>query len=528
MSSPRDQNSNSYPLLDDISNNPLIVGAENNLEAPQATAEYPAPPPDLPEANVEYPASPEPPRQEVFYGNVEYPTIPEQTPSNRADNVNLDNPPANNEELPLLLKPHPLFQKSYLLTYSHFIIGCIFVYGMYSYSSSWDYKDFYPAFLAEYVLSLLHYFLRLVYFKRLERSANPFNKYEIVPEIIRVLACLSLFGAEYMRTNEAPWSKYLSESFLLNLFVVANIVGCLARFNFTFSLFSSSMANLAVSILFGMLLFAVDRSGAVIPGKTQLEHKTITILGTMIFGCFMLFIAVVKAFTMFVDFVVAMWNCSRSRQPASFVILANLWGVDYLLFSCFLTSTSYLMYHNWESGHTWISHAQKYSGYGYLVFYPIYTLCNLFLPLTLEENQLAMLRNFDVEEIDDVIRDNMVQRQRGGTVREVKTINSAEKMITLFQVSPFFFSETQVKDKNKTKFAYSENETPECLICFSKPPECIILKCMHGGVCADCARSILLKTPNCPFCRAKVQSIKVIEKRDVENTYIVKETMVVK
>ena len=46
-----------------------------------------------------------------------------------------------------------------------------------------------------------------------------------------------------------------------------------------------------------------------------------------------------------------------------------------------------------------------------------------------------------------------------------------------------------------------ENEAEECLICFDKKPNAVIMNCGHGGLCFECAIKHWDKSTECHICR---------------------------
>ena len=473
------------------------------------------------------------PQPEILFATVNYPALP-QSQSERQqrpqvdimDDQEVSNPETvePESELFFLLKPHPLFKKSYFLTLSHFIICSLFIYGLFKYDKpSGEFTPLYTAFYAEFALALLHYLMRVLSHKSLENTDAPFNRYEVVPEILRIVALVSFITLQYVPIDHQYRTVLrLSDKTLQSVFITFNIIGCLSRFNFMHSLFSSSISNLVVSILFPIFIFKVKKSEE----RTPFDGSNFYTIGGLVFSYFMLFIGSVKVLTVLIHLLVKSFGCNLDLKEWRFGIMSNIWGFDYLFFSGFLLSTFYCMISNWTDG-VWIDRF-TYAGYTYMAFYPFYAICSMFLPIGMSNHDLDALRNFENEDMDDVIRDNMHQRQIGGTVRTVKAVNNGERLITLFQVSPFFFSENQVKAQTKgKKFEFtSEADSQECVICYDRNAECLIMNCMHGGVCAKCSRDILMKSPSCPFCRTRIKCVKVIEKKG-ENEYIVKQTMTV-
>lgn len=480
-------------------------------------------------SQTQYPAPPE----EIIYAHVNYPVLPEEQNtqlSPRRQEVNIDDQGVQESpvqlELPFLLKKHPLFRKSNMLTYSHFAIISLFVYNLYTFSKTGKHESLLPAVYLEFGLALAHYLLRLIYRGRLVRTDEAFIHHEVYPEIIRLVCFILLVILQVGPGTPAVdfiHKHIMSVKTVVYTFLVLYIMGCLARFNFMHSLFNPSMSNLASSILVGMWV-----KFTYMPNTDRFsgfESYPALYWIAMIFGYFTLFIAGVKCLSTLMHAVYSLAACKFTSDNWKFFVMSNLWGIDYLLFSSFVIAACMLMKNEWIAQTGLNRSVLKYSGYGYMGFYPVYSLLNIFLPYFMSSGELQALRTFEEMEIQDQVRDNIREKRRGNTVRVVTNKNSAEKMITLFQVSPFFFSEKASNASSKQKFNFqSEAEIAECLICFNSQPECLIMPCMHGGVCVKCSKDILKRSKNCPFCRAKINTIKVIEERG-DNKYLVKETI---
>lgn len=478
---------------------------------------------------------PTPEHENVIYANIEYPVLPEENMDAMSVNPEaqvvegLDNQ-RDATTLNVLLQPHPYFKKSNWLTFSHFVIMGTFIYGVMTFSHSRNIQDLLPAFMLEFVLSLILFILRSCSSEQLQGTDHSFKIYEIYPELIRLVSFGLFVMVEYF--GSASWmhtvyEKVCGPKTLLVWFGIFYVIGCLSRFNFMHSLFNSSMSNLITSILIAMFLHAAwDTDLSQFP--TTFEQRSGWRITIIVCTSFMLFIGTVKVFSTLIHMIFSLFGCQIDLSRWKFFILANLWGLDYFLGGLFIISTCVMAGNSWPEEETRWKKLFKASGWGYAIFYVVYTLANLFLPYFMPAEELDALRNFEEVELDDQVRQNMLQKRRGNNVRAVKPRNNAEKMITLFQVSPFFFSETKAKPTPGQKFAFSsEREASECLICFGQPSQCLISPCLHGGVCRDCSHSILLKNPSCPFCRARIRSIQVIESRG-ENLYAVKETLEVR
>ena len=79
------------------------------------------------------------------------------------------------------------------------------------------------------------------------------------------------------------------------------------------------------------------------------------------------------------------------------------------------------------------------------------------------------------------------------------------------QVAPAQAGKEQAVGNDSEKNMEAQDD-PICSICMSNLSNCIILQCYHGGLCKDCAMSILSKSQLCPFCRKEVLKICVIKK----------------
>eukprot|EP00828_Plagiopyla_frontata_P030454 TRINITY_DN3966_c0_g1_i3.p2 TRINITY_DN3966_c0_g1~~TRINITY_DN3966_c0_g1_i3.p2 ORF type:complete len:131 (+),score=13.63 TRINITY_DN3966_c0_g1_i3:3-395(+) len=54
-------------------------------------------------------------------------------------------------------------------------------------------------------------------------------------------------------------------------------------------------------------------------------------------------------------------------------------------------------------------------------------------------------------------------------------------------------------------------QNAQCLICFDKYPDAVLMECGHGGVCRECAEDIWKKSSECYLCRQKITSILILD-----------------
>ena len=120
-------------------------------------------------------------------------------------------------------------------------------------------------------------------------------------------------------------------------------------------------------------------------------------------------------------------------------------------------------------------------------------------------------------------------------VEEKKGINT---ILNVMQINPGYFTfDTKLKKNNnpgETKADPSsgtkkegEEEESLCVICYSNKPNCLILPCLHAGMCKECGVSVLKKKPECVMCRKKIEKIAVIEKISDTEYKVIEELTVV-
>ncbi|CAD8049078.1 unnamed protein product [Paramecium sonneborni] len=67
----------------------------------------------------------------------------------------------------------------------------------------------------------------------------------------------------------------------------------------------------------------------------------------------------------------------------------------------------------------------------------------------------------------------------------------------------------------------------KCQVCFLQEPHIVMLPCRHGGICNDCLKQWLQKSPNCYLCRQKIHQLCKIQK-DESGNFTIKEIAVFK
>ena len=103
--------------------------------------------------------------------------------------------------------------------------------------------------------------------------------------------------------------------------------------------------------------------------------------------------------------------------------------------------------------------------------------------------------------------------------RVVKLSSGSSSFLNLFRINANFYSTSNNKVMPEIE---SKPDDDQCTICCSKLSDCIIMDCRHGGICKDCALSMLKKSTQCPFCRNKIKRICVVKKH-ADNKYKITE-----
>lgn len=90
------------------------------------------------------------------------------------------------------------------------------------------------------------------------------------------------------------------------------------------------------------------------------------------------------------------------------------------------------------------------------------------------------------------------------------------------------------EDRVNTSLDYSsktgktKNTKDQCLICFDREPNCVIMPCGHGGICLKCGLDIWSASATCFLCKAPVDSILQIDPEPVAGMCKVMHTIVQK
>ena len=89
--------------------------------------------------------------------------------------------------------------------------------------------------------------------------------------------------------------------------------------------------------------------------------------------------------------------------------------------------------------------------------------------------------------------------------------------------SPENIKEKKLKvEEIDKKEVISELEADLCVFCYQDPPNIMIDKCGHGGVCKTCVIYYLKHNKvNCPFCKQPIHKLFLLEK-DNGGTYYAK------
>ena len=75
------------------------------------------------------------------------------------------------------------------------------------------------------------------------------------------------------------------------------------------------------------------------------------------------------------------------------------------------------------------------------------------------------------------------------------------------KVSPFkSLNNLDISYDNSISYNFKEEEKT-CYICYKNSPDTIFMSCGHGGVCNDCAVSLINNKDECAECREKIEAI---------------------
>ena len=123
------------------------------------------------------------------------------------------------------------------------------------------------------------------------------------------------------------------------------------------------------------------------------------------------------------------------------------------------------------------------------------------------------------EEIDDVISETIYLKeidQNGFTTREIKYWETENKTITTpfnvyiiisKYVSPEMYEEYETLPQPTTTPKQSIKED-KCCVCLENVPNILYVDCRHIAICNTCDKKGNFN--NCPICRTKVTSIKIL------------------
>ncbi|KAM3139356.1 hypothetical protein pb186bvf_008576 [Paramecium bursaria] len=104
-----------------------------------------------------------------------------------------------------------------------------------------------------------------------------------------------------------------------------------------------------------------------------------------------------------------------------------------------------------------------------------------------------------------------------------KKTNSTSSKCTTMTVSQKYHDSQRPESLNQSpcitikQLRSSEQEQKSlesCLVCFENEPDVILMPCQHGGICQQCADSIIEKTRQCYLCRNEIAVALKVVKRD--------------
>lgn len=129
-----------------------------------------------------------------------------------------------------------------------------------------------------------------------------------------------------------------------------------------------------------------------------------------------------------------------------------------------------------------------------------------------------LLRNTTIITEFGKAKDNQVEEKKGLNY----VINIIQKSPTLFVGGT---EETLQTLQKRPSYQDTEIEAQqECTVCCSNPSTCVIMPCMHSGICKLCAKQCLIKKSTCLFCRQNIEKIVIVEKKS-STEYVVKEEL---
>ena len=100
--------------------------------------------------------------------------------------------------------------------------------------------------------------------------------------------------------------------------------------------------------------------------------------------------------------------------------------------------------------------------------------------------------------------------------------SNTSAVLNLFRINTNYFSAQAGGGSNETGDKKADGEDT-CSICYSKPPNCIILDCKHGGICDTCSFDMMKKSINCPFCRQPITKVCVVERIEESQYRVINE-----
>lgn len=67
----------------------------------------------------------------------------------------------------------------------------------------------------------------------------------------------------------------------------------------------------------------------------------------------------------------------------------------------------------------------------------------------------------------------------------------------------------------------------KCYICYENEANALFYDCMHGGVCSECAKEIILTSKLCSLCRRRVGSFMTIEPEEGSTFNVISQSAII-
>lgn len=129
-----------------------------------------------------------------------------------------------------------------------------------------------------------------------------------------------------------------------------------------------------------------------------------------------------------------------------------------------------------------------------------------------------------------LLRNTSVELNIEKSENEVHEKTNLNYVMNVIKKSPTLFvtgnEDTLTALKKRPSFQESEHtvEEPDCIVCYTNRSCCLVMPCMHSGLCKSCAHQCLKKKSTCLICRQNIQKIVVIQKKS-DTEYVVNEEL---